>query len=267
MTTPSTAPPNNDALAVRRHRITRDAGACRWRRPMSTAGGRMVGVAGTGAAGAMAVTSAPVGGLNGGGLLQMASAVADGLAGSVLAFNRETRHGGTLSFWSRGARSHFAGRDGVLSLGGDVRTMMFGADYAKGPLVAGLSLSHSRGLGEYAGTAGGQVGLDSYGPLSVARLQGDRPRHGLGRGRLRGGRAAADTDRRARPGERVVDGDGGGRGQGRVGCRGRERLRVGIQGHATGRASRVASIPRFHTCRRHYPGGTGRCARRSLPDR
>ena len=28
---------------------------------------------------------------------------------------------------------------------------MFGADYAKGPLVMGLSLSHSRGLGEYAG--------------------------------------------------------------------------------------------------------------------
>ena len=34
---------------------------------------------------------------------------------------------------------------------------MFGADYAKGPLVTGLSLSHSRGLGEYAGIAGGQV--------------------------------------------------------------------------------------------------------------
>ena len=33
--------------------------------------------------------------------------------------------------------------------------------------------------------------------------------------------------------------------------------------HATGRASRVASIPLFHTCRRHYPGGTGRCSRRS----
>ena len=37
--------------------------------------------------------------------------------------------------------------------------------------------------------------------------------------------------------------------------------------HATGRASRVASIPPFHTCRRYYPGGTGRCLRRSLPDR
>ena len=34
---------------------------------------------------------------------------------------------------------------------------MVGADYAKGPLVAGLSLSHSRGLDEYAGVTGGQV--------------------------------------------------------------------------------------------------------------
>ena len=37
--------------------------------------------------------------------------------------------------------------------------------------------------------------------------------------------------------------------------------------HATGRASRVASIPLFHACRHQYPGGTGRCSRRSLPDR
>ena len=34
---------------------------------------------------------------------------------------------------------------------------MFGADYAKGPLVTGLSLSNSRGLSEYAGVSGGQV--------------------------------------------------------------------------------------------------------------
>ena len=33
------------------------------------------------------------------------------------------------------------------------------------------------------------------------------------------------------------------------------------------RASRVASIPLFHACCRHYPGGTSRCLRRSLPDR
>ena len=37
--------------------------------------------------------------------------------------------------------------------------------------------------------------------------------------------------------------------------------------HATARASRVASTPLFHTCRHHYPGGNGRCSRRSLPGR
>ena len=110
--------------------------------PMAAAGGPMMGV---------------VSGLNGGGLLQMGLGGGDLLTGSAFAMNRETRHGGILSFWSRGARSSFAGREGALSLGGDVRTTMAGADYAKGPLVAGLSLSHSRGLGEYAGVAGGQV--------------------------------------------------------------------------------------------------------------
>ena len=36
---------------------------------------------------------------------------------------------------------------------------------------------------------------------------------------------------------------------------------------STDRASRVATLPLFHACRRHYPGGAGRCARRPLPDR
>ena len=62
-----------------------------------------------------------------------------------------------LSFWTRGARSYLAGREETLGLNGDVRTSMFGADYAKGPVVAGLSLSHSQGLGEYTGVAAGQV--------------------------------------------------------------------------------------------------------------
>ena len=37
--------------------------------------------------------------------------------------------------------------------------------------------------------------------------------------------------------------------------------------HTTDRASRVATVPLFHACRRQYPGGTARCARRSLPGR
>ena len=109
-----------------------------------------------GAPGPMSAAAGPDDGLFGGGLHSMGLGGDNLLTGSAFAMNRES-HGGILSFWSRGARSHFAGREGTLGLSGDVRTTMFGADYAKGPLVAGLSLSHSRGLGEYAGVAAGQV--------------------------------------------------------------------------------------------------------------
>ena len=125
--------------------------------PMAAAGGPMGAVSGLGATAGPLGVAGPDGGLTGGGLLQMGLGGGDLLTGSAFAMNRETRHGGILSFWSRGAQSSFSGREGALSLGGDVRTTMVGADYAKGPLVAGLSLSHSRGLGEYAGVAGGQV--------------------------------------------------------------------------------------------------------------
>ena len=95
-------------------------------------------------------------GLDGRGLLRSALGGGDVLTGSGFALNRAT-HGGIVSVWSRGAQSSFSGREGALSLGGDVRTTMFGADYARGPLVAGLSLSHSRSLGEYAGVSSGQT--------------------------------------------------------------------------------------------------------------
>ena len=95
--------------------------------------------------------------LNGRGLLDMGLGGGDVLTGSAFALNRETAGGGVLSLWSRGARSRFSGREGALSLGGDVRTTMFGADYAKGPLVVGLSLSDTRGLGEYSGPGAGRM--------------------------------------------------------------------------------------------------------------
>ena len=79
------------------------------------------------------------------------------LQGSSFALNRATSSGGILSFWSRSAQSQFYGQDGALALNGDVRTSMFGADYSKGRMVTGVSLSHSRGLGRYAGVDSGQV--------------------------------------------------------------------------------------------------------------
>ncbi len=136
------------------------AGTAPFGMPGPAGGGGHLAAAGPmgGARGAMGMAAGPLeGGFNGDGLLRMGLGGGDVLTGSDFALGRETRHGGILSIWSRGAQSRFSGREGALSLGGDVRTTMFGADYAKGPLVTGLSLSHSRGLGEYAGVAGGQV--------------------------------------------------------------------------------------------------------------
>ena len=134
--------------------------------PMGAAAGSIGLAAGMGgpAGGGMGVAADPMNGMagpDGGlfdrGLRSMGLGVENLLTNSSFALTRETRQGGILSFWSRGARSSFAGREEALSLGGDVRTTMVGADYAKGPLVTGLSLSNSRGLGEYAGVTDGQV--------------------------------------------------------------------------------------------------------------
>ena len=110
------------------------------------------------AVGPMDGMAGPDGGLFDRGLHSMGLGGGNLLTGSSFAFNRETRQGGMLSFWSRGARSSFAGREGPLGLDGDVRTTMVGADYAKGPMVVGLSLAHSRGQGGYHGLSSASSG-------------------------------------------------------------------------------------------------------------
>ena len=122
-------------------------------------GGRLAAGIGPlgGTAGPLGSGSLAHGGLGGGGLLQSAFGGGDVLTGSAFALNRETRDGGILSFWSRGAQSSFNGREGALALDGAVRTTMFGADYAKGAMVMGLSLAHSRGLGGYDGVSAGRA--------------------------------------------------------------------------------------------------------------
>ncbi len=121
--------------------------------PMATAAGPL-GLA----AGPMDGMTDPDGGLFDRGLHSMGLGDGNLLTGSSFAFNRETRQGGMLSFWSRGARSSFAGREGALGLDGDVRTTMVGTDYAKGPMVVGLSLAHSRSQGGYHGLSSASSG-------------------------------------------------------------------------------------------------------------
>ena len=129
---------------------------------MSSMGGAAgsMGMAGSmgGASGQMGMAAdGRDGWLNGRGFLEMGLGGGDVLTGSAFALNRESGGGGVVSLWSRGARSRFSGREGALSLGGDVRTTMFGADYIKGPLVVGLSLSNTRGVGEYSGPGSGRM--------------------------------------------------------------------------------------------------------------
>ena len=57
------------------------------------------------------------------------------------------------SMWGRGARSSFSGRDGDLTLDGDVTTGLVGADYESGRLLAGVALALSAGSGTYTATA------------------------------------------------------------------------------------------------------------------
>ena len=95
--------------------------------------------------------------LSGAELLRRGLGGGDLLMGSGFVLNRETGGRARVSLWSRGMESRFGGQDGELSFDGGVRTTMFGADYAKGPLMAGLMLSHRRGLGGYQGADIGQV--------------------------------------------------------------------------------------------------------------
>ena len=77
---------------------------------------------------------------------------------SHFALSGGTEDGETGAIWGRGAVTRFDGREGALSLGGDVATGMLGGDWTNGKLTAGLVISSSRGRGEYrAATGGGEV--------------------------------------------------------------------------------------------------------------
>ena len=104
----------------------------------------------------------PAGGVHGGGLFGSMAAGGDLFSNSEMELNRESR-GGILSVWSRSSRSYFSGLDDALSLNGDVRTTMVGADYSRGALTVGLSVGRTLGLGGYRGTSGGQMSTSMTG--------------------------------------------------------------------------------------------------------
>ena len=56
----------------------------------------------------------------------------DLFSNSEFELNRE-QHGGVISLWRRSSRSAFSSLDGALSLNGDVRTTMLGAELRARP--------------------------------------------------------------------------------------------------------------------------------------
>ena len=75
--------------------------------------------------------------------------------------------GGTVSLWGRGAVSRFDGREGRMTLDGEVASGMLGADWSQGRTAAGLIVGHSRGEGGYrAGSGGSGSGSGTGGTVS-----------------------------------------------------------------------------------------------------
>ena len=71
------------------------------------------------------------------------------LIGSSFALTGGTAETGYAAFWGRGAVTRFDGREGELSLDGEVASAMVGADFSRDAVIAGLMLSHSQGEGGY----------------------------------------------------------------------------------------------------------------------
>ena len=78
----------------------------------------------------------------------------DLLTGSSFGLTSETAGKDLVSLWGRGAVSRFDGREGRLTLDGEVVTGMLGADWTRGRWAAGLIASHSAGEGGYSGAPG-----------------------------------------------------------------------------------------------------------------
>ena len=96
----------------------------------------------------------------------------DLLTGSSFTLTAGTPEGGHAAVWGRGAVSQFDGREGELTLEGEVTSAMFGADFTRELATMGLMLTHSRGEGSYRGEGEGEVestltGLYPYGRYAL----------------------------------------------------------------------------------------------------
>ena len=88
--------------------------------------------------------------------------------------------GGYAALWGRGAISRFDGREGDLSLDGEVTTGLIGADWASAPgsrrWTAGLAVGHARGTGSYregGGCDANTAGTGADGDPGASRCAGE----------------------------------------------------------------------------------------------
>ena len=125
------------------------------------------------------------------------------LTGSSFALAGGTQGTGFYTLWGSGAATHFDGREGGLSLDGEVASGMLGADWARGAVTAGLVVSRSRGEGSYRGESGGGAttssltGVYPWGGYALSERLSVWGVAGYGEGRLTltpEGQAPIETD-------------------------------------------------------------------------
>ena len=98
--------------------------------------------------------------------------------------------GATYSLWGRSAVSNFDGRDGDLTVNGEVVSAMLGADWSRGHMLAGLIVGHSSGDGGYRAPSGGGAvsstltGLYPWGRYALSERLDVWAAAGYGEGRL-----------------------------------------------------------------------------------
>ena len=92
------------------------------------------------------------------------------LTGSSFALSVGGDETGLASVWGLGAVTSFDGREGDLTLSGEVASAFIGAELSRGPTMGGLVIGHSRGDGEYhAPSGGGEVASTITGLYPWAR--------------------------------------------------------------------------------------------------
>ena len=126
----------------------------------------------------------------------------DLFTGTSFALTEGSAESGTVSAWGRGVVSRFDGREGELTLDGEVENLMLGADFVRGRATAGLMLSHARGSGGYRGASSGSIeasltGLYPYGRYEASERVSVWGVAGYGEGTLKvepEEQAALETD-------------------------------------------------------------------------